>query len=63
MYIILIAQGGIQINIVGPFESEFMAQMYLDGYLRKAMPNYIFGIRSLTSPQAMFEFLKEEQKL
>lgn len=58
-WIILIAVDGVRTGEVGPFDAECVADMYVDGYLKPAMPNSTFTILELTSPQKMFEMLGE----
>lgn len=60
-WIILITVNGDRTGEVGPFDAECVADMYVEGYLKPAMPEAIFLILELTSPQAMFEALGEPE--
>lgn len=53
-YIIIIKVDNKRIGIVGPFDAECVADMYVDRFLAKWMPNATFTVEKLISPERMY---------
>ena len=57
MWVIMIRNEGVEIDQVGPFDAECVADMFCAGFLEPAMPECKFHITELASPQSIWESL------